>query len=251
MKEKTFVDDIDRSVYDVKNKEEDVYKVGEGLTPEIVEQISREKKDPLWMQTFRLQSLQIYHSMKVPDWGPSIDGLDMDHIVTYVRPNTHMSAKWSDVPKDIKKTFELLGIPQAEPAWNERKPSSHCGRCLSGQRLRHFPGFCGYHAGSCHRKDKGGGAQACGPVSAHDQEGGRPGGDGGTGRSFRFRGYCLHAGQSQMCSAGLAHYAGNAFMALLMNADAPLPYLFTAALLELGVKKASRKVISYAAEQRF
>lgn len=93
MKEKTFVDDIDRSVYDVKNKEEDVYKVGEGLTPEIVEQISREKKDPLWMQTFRLQSLQIYHSMKVPDWGPSIDGLDMDHIVTYVRPNTHMSAK--------------------------------------------------------------------------------------------------------------------------------------------------------------
>lgn len=44
MKEKTFVDDIDRSVYDVKNKEEDVYKVGEGLTPEIVEQISREKK---------------------------------------------------------------------------------------------------------------------------------------------------------------------------------------------------------------
>ena len=66
------------------------------------------------MQLFRLQSLQIYNSMKVPDWGPPIDGLDMDHIVTYVRPKTKMSAKWSDVPQDIKDTFERLGIPQAE-----------------------------------------------------------------------------------------------------------------------------------------
>ena len=66
------------------------------------------------MQLFRLQSLQIYHSMKIPDWGPPIDDLNMDQIVTYVRPNTKMSAKWSDVPEDIKDTFERLGIPQAE-----------------------------------------------------------------------------------------------------------------------------------------
>ena len=66
------------------------------------------------MQLFRLQSLQIYNSMKVPDWGPSIEGLDMNQIVTYVRPKTRMSAKWSDVPDDIKDTFERLGIPQAE-----------------------------------------------------------------------------------------------------------------------------------------
>lgn len=114
MKEKTYVEDIDRSIYDMKNDEKDVYKVKEGLTPEIVEQISKEKHDPTWMQLFRLQSLQIYNEMEVPDWGPSIEGLNMDQIVTYVRPNTHMSAKWSDVPKDIKDTFEKLGIPKAE-----------------------------------------------------------------------------------------------------------------------------------------
>ena len=68
----------------------------------------------MWMQNFRLESLQIYNEMKVPDWGPSIEGLNMDDIVTYVRPNTKMSAKWSDVPEDIKDTFEKLGIPQAE-----------------------------------------------------------------------------------------------------------------------------------------
>ncbi len=114
MKEKTYVEDIDRSMYDFRNDDKDAYRVDEGLTPAIVEKISREKHDPAWMENFRLQSLQIYIVMEVPDWGPSIEGLDMNNIVTYVRPNTHMTAKWSDVPEDIKDTFEKLGIPQAE-----------------------------------------------------------------------------------------------------------------------------------------
>lgn len=114
MKEKTYVEDIDRSMYDFRNEEKDAYRVDEGLTLAIVAKISEEKHDPVWMQNFRLHSLQIYNEMKVPDWGPSIEGLDMNNIVTYVRPNTHMSAKWSDVPEDIKDTFEKLGIPQAE-----------------------------------------------------------------------------------------------------------------------------------------
>ena len=114
MREKTNVNDVDRSMYDFRNEEKDVDRVKEGLTPAIVEKISSEKHDPVWMQNFRLESLQIYNEMKVPDWGPSIEGLNMDDIVTYVRPNTKMSAKWSDVPEDIKDTFEKLGIPQAE-----------------------------------------------------------------------------------------------------------------------------------------
>ena len=52
--------------------------------------------------------------MPIPDWGPSIDGLDIEHIATYVRPKTDMKNKWKDVPKDIKDTFDRLGIPQAE-----------------------------------------------------------------------------------------------------------------------------------------
>ena len=114
MADKTYVADIDRSIYDIKDDEKDAYKVNKGLTPDIVQKISEEKHDPQWMQLFRLQALQIYNEMQVPDWGPSIAGLDMEHIVTYVRPNTKMSAKWSEVPKDIKDTFERLGIPQAE-----------------------------------------------------------------------------------------------------------------------------------------
>ena len=114
MKERTYVDDVDRSVYDIKDEENDAYRIKSGLDASIVEKISKEKNDPVWMQNFRLQSLQIYNELKVPNWGPPIDGLNMDNIATYVRPNTRMTAKWSEVPEDIKNTFERLGIPQAE-----------------------------------------------------------------------------------------------------------------------------------------
>jgi len=101
-------------MYDFRNEDKDNFKIAAGLTPELVSQISKEKNDPAWMQNFRLQALQIYNQMEVPPWGPSIEGLDIDNIVTYVRPNTNMKTKWSDVPEDIKDTFEKLGIPQAE-----------------------------------------------------------------------------------------------------------------------------------------
>ena len=114
MEEKTYVEDIDRSLYDFRNEDKDAYRISEGLTREIVEQISREKHDPEWMREFRLKSLETYNSIQMPQWGPSIEGLNMENIVTYVRPNTKMQGKWEDVPEDIKDTFERLGIPQAE-----------------------------------------------------------------------------------------------------------------------------------------
>ena len=114
MKEKSVIEDIDRSIYDIRDQENDAYRMESGLTPQIIEKLSREKEDPAWMQQFRLQSLQIYQEMPVPNWGPSLEGLDIDHIATYVRPNTNMKNDWKNVPQDIKDTFERLGIPQAE-----------------------------------------------------------------------------------------------------------------------------------------
>ena len=106
MKEKSYVADVERSMYDFKNDEKDVYRIQSGLTAE--------KNDPQWMKEFRLHALDLYNNIDMVNWGPPIEGLDMENIVTYVRPNTKMSAKWEDVPEDIKTTFERLGIPQAE-----------------------------------------------------------------------------------------------------------------------------------------
>ena len=116
-KKRSEVADIDRTLYDITDSEEGFERLDAGLTPEIVEEISRRKDEPQWMLDFRLKSLEIYHRMPNPTWGPSIAGLDMDHIVTYVRPNTDQQASWDEVPDDIKNTFERLGIPEAERSY--------------------------------------------------------------------------------------------------------------------------------------
>ena len=115
-KDRAIVEDIDRSLYDFRyeEKEGEFYKIKEGLTEDIVLEISEKKNDPEWMRDFRLKSLEIYHKSEMPNWGPDISGLNVDNIVTYVKPNTEMSQSWEEVPEDIKNTFEKLGIPDAE-----------------------------------------------------------------------------------------------------------------------------------------
>lgn len=116
VRKKTYVEDISRELYDESNPFVYSYKTERGLTPEIVRDISRQKNEPSWMREFRLQSLDIYYQLDVPPWGPDLDELDIDNIITYVKPPTEMRYSWDDVPEDIKNTFVRLGIPQAEHA---------------------------------------------------------------------------------------------------------------------------------------
>ena len=108
---KTFVEDIERTLYDIRNEDRSVYKTERGLTEDIIRDISRQKKDPEWMLDFRLKSLEKYYQIPLPDWGPDISGLNMDDIVTYVRPGGKMAGNWQEVPEEIKATFDRLGIP--------------------------------------------------------------------------------------------------------------------------------------------
>ena len=116
-KNRTEVADIDRSLYDFRYGEEGFERLDAGLTPGIVREISERKNEPDWMLEHRLKSLEIYNRFPDPTRGPSISGLDMDHIVTYVKPNTDQKADWESVPDDIKNTFERLGIPEAERSY--------------------------------------------------------------------------------------------------------------------------------------
>ena len=114
-KKRSQVADINRSLYDFTKSEEGYERYADGLTPEIVRTISAKKDEPEWMLQFRLSALETYHTHDMAsNWGPSITGLDMDHISTYVSPKTKQSNSWDDVPEDIRDTFERLGIPKAE-----------------------------------------------------------------------------------------------------------------------------------------
>ncbi|KXB48970.1 FeS assembly protein SufB [Umbribacter vaginalis] len=115
-KKRSEVADIDRSMYDFRYDDAGQEKL-DGLTEDVVREISEKKDEPAWMLKMRLDSLDLYRSMRIPTWGPSIDGLDTDHIVTYVKPNTDQKSDWESVPDNIKDTFERLGIPQAERSY--------------------------------------------------------------------------------------------------------------------------------------
>ena len=99
--------------YDFRNEEKYIFKSRKGLDADIVHQISDMKNEPEWMREFRLHSLEIFNSKPMPRWGGNID-LDFQDIFYYIKPSDHQGRSWDDVPDDIKKTFDRLGIPEAE-----------------------------------------------------------------------------------------------------------------------------------------
>ena len=111
---KTKLEEINRNIYDIKNKDEYDFKIKKGLTPEIIKEISKQKNDSEWMKEFRLKALEVYEKLELPIWGPDLSELNMDDIATYVRPKSKMTGNWDEVPEDIKNTFDKLGIPEAE-----------------------------------------------------------------------------------------------------------------------------------------
>ncbi len=105
---KTQVEEINRNIYDIKNKDEYDFKIKKGLTSEIINEISNQKNDPDWMREFRQKALEVYGNLELPTWGPDLSELNMDEIATYVRPKSKMTGNWDEVPEDIKNTFDKL-----------------------------------------------------------------------------------------------------------------------------------------------
>src|SRR6201985_436278 len=90
------------------------YKAPKGLSREVVETISDFKKEPQWMRDFRLKALENFENRPTPKWGGDLDQIDFDDIHYFVRASEQNSRDWSEVPDDIKYTFDRLGIPEAE-----------------------------------------------------------------------------------------------------------------------------------------
>lgn len=85
-----------------------------GLSEDIIREISGLKKEPKWMLDIRLNAFKIFNFKKMPDWGADLSGLNFDDIFYYVKPTDKKQSTWDKVPRDIKNTFEKIGIPEAE-----------------------------------------------------------------------------------------------------------------------------------------
>ncbi|MCL5102290.1 MAG: Fe-S cluster assembly protein SufB [Candidatus Marsarchaeota archaeon] len=99
--------------YGFKTKD-DYETVIKGLSEETIRQLSRSKNEPDWMLEKRLLGYRIFKEKPVPEWGPDLSGIDYDDIYYYLKPNAKKSDSWDNVPKDIRDTFDKLGIPESE-----------------------------------------------------------------------------------------------------------------------------------------
>ncbi|MFQ6061494.1 MAG: Fe-S cluster assembly protein SufB, partial [Thermoplasmata archaeon] len=106
--------EVDYSKYDFKDPELYVYKAPKGLSEDTVREISLIKGEPKWMLEFRLKALRYFLMRPTPTWGADLRGIDYDEITYYLKPTDTKASSWDDVPEYIKKTFEKLGVPEAE-----------------------------------------------------------------------------------------------------------------------------------------
>jgi len=90
------------------------YKSRKGLNADVVREISEMKGEPEWMREFRLKALEIFFQKPLPKWGGDLDGLDFQDIYYYVKATDRQGKTWDEVPEEIRKTYERLGIPEAE-----------------------------------------------------------------------------------------------------------------------------------------
>jgi len=100
--------------YGFHDTEQHVFKSRKGLNPGLVAEISQHKGEPAWMLEYRLKALEIFEKKPMPTWGGDLTHIDFQDIFYYVKPTSEEAKTWEDVPADMKRTFDKLGIPEAE-----------------------------------------------------------------------------------------------------------------------------------------
>lgn len=100
--------------YGFKKKEKYVFKAKRGLSEGTIKEISMQKNEPDWMRNFRLRSFGIFNKKPMPPFGPSLEELNFDDIYYYLKATEKKAKTWDDLPKEIKDTYDRLGIPEAE-----------------------------------------------------------------------------------------------------------------------------------------
>ncbi len=106
--------EFDFKKYDFRDPESFVFKSAKGLSAGTVTEISRQKGEPEWMLAIRLKALDVFLKKPTPVWGGDLSPLDYDTYTYYLKPSKEKSESWDDIPENIKKTFDRLGVPEAE-----------------------------------------------------------------------------------------------------------------------------------------
>ncbi|HVW66971.1 MAG TPA: Fe-S cluster assembly protein SufB [Candidatus Peribacteraceae bacterium] len=112
--DKMIFGELSRDIFDTANPAPYADGVKRGVDEELVRKISADKNEPAWMLEHRLKSLQIFREKPMPTWGADLSKLDLDDIIYYASAGTTETNDWAEVPEDIRRVYDRLGIPEAE-----------------------------------------------------------------------------------------------------------------------------------------
>jgi Fe-S cluster assembly protein SufB len=109
--------DLDLSKYSLGWSDETEYAFvpEKGINENVIEQISWWKGEPKWMRDLRLRSLKTFERKPMLPWfSVNMPDIDFNDIYYYLKPAAAQTDEWDDLPEQMKKTYEKLGIPEAE-----------------------------------------------------------------------------------------------------------------------------------------
>ena len=106
--------DVERYRYGFFEPENYVFKARKGLSAEVVAEISHIKGEPDWMRAFRLHAYEHFIRRPLPTWGADLSVINFDDIYYYIKPTEKPAESWEELPAEIKRTYDRLGIPEAE-----------------------------------------------------------------------------------------------------------------------------------------
>ncbi|MBI3379702.1 Fe-S cluster assembly protein SufB [Candidatus Gottesmanbacteria bacterium] len=110
----TAINPVSGYKYGFNKPENYVFKAKRGLSKQVIEEISWHKKEPEWMRKIRLEALEIFYSKSMPSWGGDLSKIDFNNIFYYIKPTEKKANSWEELPKEIKDTYDRIGIPEAE-----------------------------------------------------------------------------------------------------------------------------------------
>jgi Fe-S cluster assembly protein SufB len=108
--------DIDRTRGNFSYPEQHEFDAGYGLTHETIDYIVDVKGEPDWIREFRHKALDTFLAKPMPThWASKdLENIIFDKIRYYLANAKRPNRSWEDVPEDVKRTFERLGIPEQE-----------------------------------------------------------------------------------------------------------------------------------------
>ncbi|MFH1284690.1 MAG: Fe-S cluster assembly protein SufB [Candidatus Peregrinibacteria bacterium] len=103
-----------RYKFGFKTPSKNLFMARSGLSADVIREISRKKNEPKWMLDFRLKAYEIFKKKSMPAWAPKLNGIDLDAIHYYIKPLSGPATTWDQVPREIKNTFERIGVRKSE-----------------------------------------------------------------------------------------------------------------------------------------